>query len=336
MVAGQRGDGGRGFGLHVDPAMKDNRRGDMPLETENARYGDRICKLCGASRSSRVVFEGQIRAGRPGLMTDRFYIVAECEQCGIQHLEPFPDVAHEFYVTGVYREAYGDSIDVDDFLRRYDDEQIERAERIGLGNIRGKIIGDFGCGGGSFLDLVHGLVAQTVAIEPMAAWHSSLKERGHTVFQWGKEIPRETLDVAVSFDVIEHGADPVVFLKEVYSSLKPTGIAHVVTPNRNEILMKLHADHYSNFYYRTAHLWYFDARSLMWAAHQAGFMDVEVNYQHKYDLSNAFCWFRDNRPTGARKIDIFDDRLNHQWRDFLEERGWADNLWLVARKTDAG
>lgn len=290
-----------------------------------------VCKLCKSS-GSIPVFEGQIRAGSVGSMSDCPYSVMECARCGVQYLEPFPDMGQNFYESGQYRQVYDNTIDVNTFLKKYDDDQIPRIHRIGIHNLRGKVIGDFGCGGGSFLDIVRGVADQTIAIEPFQYYHSSLKDRGHKVFQWGKDVPEEMLDLAVSFDVIEHIEDPITFLKEIYSSLKPGGEAHLVTPNRNEILMQLHKEQFSCFFYRTAHFWYFDRGSLTWTAHEAGFVDIEVTYYHKYDLSNTFCWLRDNRPSGIGKIDLFDDRLNHQWRDFLRENGWADSIWIVARK----
>jgi len=247
-----------------------------------------ICKLCKTS-GSIPVFEGKIRAGSFGSISDRHYSVMECAHCGVQFLDPFPDMQQDFYESGQYRQAYNNTIDVNAFLKKYDDDQIPRLHRIGIHNLRGKVIGDFGCGGGSFLDLIRGVADQTIAIEPFQHYHSFLKDRAHKVFKWGQDVPEEMLDLSVSFDAIEHVEDPINFLKEIYRSLKPGGVAHLVTPNRNEILMQLHREHYSGFFYRTAHLWYFEGRSLAWAVCKAGFVDVEVTYYHKYDLSNTFC-----------------------------------------------
>ncbi len=290
------------------------------------------CKLCGASGVA-TVFEGQIRAGSFGSMSSRPYNVMECVQCGVQYLEPFPDMGKDFYVSEHYRQAYTDSaVEVNNYLTEYDNDQIPKINQIGLSSVRGKVVGDFGCGAGCFLDSVRGVAKQTVAIEPFEHYHSSLRERGHKVFQWGRGVPDNMLDMAVSFDVIEHIEEPVAFLKKIHSALKSDGVIHIVTPNRNDILMQLHADQYSSFYYRTAHLWYFENKSLSWAACQAGFKEIKIVYYHGYDLSNVFCWLRDNRPTGVGRIDLFDDRLNHQWSDFLEEKGWTDNLWIIGRK----
>ena len=290
-----------------------------------------VCNLCGGL-GCIPVFEGRIRAGSFGKMSDHPYSVMECAQCGVQYLEPFPNVGQEFYESGQYRQAYNNTTDVNKYLSGHDDDQILKVARIGVSNLREKVIGDFGCGGGSFLGLVRGVAKQTIAVEPFEHYHSWLKERGHKVFRWGKEVPEGILDIAVSFDTIEHIEDPVNFLKEIYSSLKPGGVAHIITPNRNEILMQLHAERYRSFYYRTAHLWYFENKSLTWAVDRAGFLDVEVTYYHRYDLSNIFCWLRDDKPTGFNKIGLFDDRINHQWTDYLEEKCLADNLWITAQR----
>lgn len=290
-----------------------------------------ICKLC-RTHGSLPTYRGRIRAGSFGTMTDSVYTVMECSQCGVQYLDPFPDKVTEFYESEEYRQAYNEATDAMSFLENYDAEQVKRLERIGAGNLRDQVVGDFGCGGGSFLDLVYGMAEKTVAIEPFQNYHPSLRNRGHEVFAWGAEVPEGVLDLAVSFAVIEHVENPISFLKEIRASLKRGGTAYVVTPNRNEILMQINPDVYSSFYYRTAHLWYFSAESLTWVAHHAGFSDVKITYEHKYDLSNTLCWLRDERPTGSGHIDLFDERLNAQWRSFLEEKGWADNLWLEVRK----
>lgn len=290
-----------------------------------------MCKLCGAA-GVYTVFEDRIRTGSVGSMSDCTYKVLECTECGVQYLSPFPDMGQDFYVSEQYRQTYDNSDDINTYFKKHDDDQISKISRIGMQNLQGKVIADFGCGGGSFLDMLRGRVGQTIAVEPFQRYHSSLKERGHEVFQWGKDVSEGILDLAVTFDVIEHVEDPLAFLGDIYRSLKPGGVAHIITPNRKEILMQLHKKLYSNFYYRTAHLWYFDSKSLTLAASQAGFKDINTTYHHKYDLSNMICWLKDNEPSGLNKTGLFDDRLNHQWSDFLEEKGLADSIWIVAHK----
>jgi SAM-dependent methyltransferase len=210
------------------------------------------CKLCEDSACISV-FEGSIRTGSFGMMSDRSYEVLECSGCGVQFLNPFPDMAGDFYESDQYRKEYTETIiDVNKYFTQNDDLQIPRLHQIGLNNLRGKVVGDFGCGAGCFLDLAKGVADHTVAVEPFEHYHSSLKRREHQVFKWGHEVPAGILDLVVTFDTIEHAPDPVDFLKQIYNSLKPGGLAYIVTPNRDDILMQICAEQYGSFYYRSA------------------------------------------------------------------------------------
>jgi hypothetical protein len=97
-------------------------------------------------------------------------------------------------------------------------------------------------------------------------------------------------------------------------------------------MMKLASQDYRSFFYRTAHLWYFNSQSLQWAAARAGFKVKKVFFKHGFDLSNTLCWLRDRRPTGIGGIDLLDERINAAWRTFLEDKGLADTLWVVLKK----
>jgi hypothetical protein len=83
---------------------------------------------------------------------------------------------------------------------------------------------------------------------------------------------------------------------------------------------------------RSAHLWYFEKRSLIWTAIKAGFSEAKEAYFHGYDLSNAFCWLKENKPTGLKHMELFDSSINKHWCDYLEKMGWADTLWLIVKK----
>lgn len=302
------------------------------LPTANSRSQLTACRICG-STELRTVYHGAVRAGSVGVMSATPYQVIECSVCHIWQLDPQAPTNHEFYESGAYRAAYNDSRTAEAYVQRHDPEQPLKLARVGPESLQGRTVADFGTGGGSFLDLARPLAGQTIAVEPMSGYHRFLRERGHRVFSWGSELPTgmdAEIDVAVSFAVIEHVESPVRFLREIHAALKPGGVAHIVTPNRDEIMYKLHPNVYQPFYFRTAHLWYFDAASLEWIARQAGFSQAHVGFFHRYDLSNVMCWLRDNKPTGLGKIDMFDESLNEQWRDYLERKGLADSLWLTA------
>jgi 2-polyprenyl-3-methyl-5-hydroxy-6-metoxy-1,4-benzoquinol methylase len=52
------------------------------------------------------------------------------------------------------------------------------------------------------------------------------------------ELSTDTYDVVVSFQVIEHIENDVLFLKEIHRVLKPGGIALISTPNRKMSLSR--------------------------------------------------------------------------------------------------
>ena len=290
------------------------------------------CALCGHI-ATEFRYRGSIRAGSFGKLSAPQFAVLSCAQCGVQFLDPFPLFD---YASDEYRESYENSSSVTDFFAIHDALQPRYVRLIAEEQpLRGQIVGDFGAGAGSFLDHVAGLARTTVAIEPFMGYHESLRARGHHTYpdttQFLADLDRPQLDLAVSIHVIEHVPDPAGLLRDIRRSLRPGGIAYVCTPNNADVLMKLGSEEYAKFNYRTAHLWYFNASSLSWAARAAGFTEFEFRYQHNYDLSNALSWLAEGKPTGNGRIAFLDERINAAWRSYLEGNAMADTIWLVAR-----
>lgn len=290
-----------------------------------------ICKLC--SGQTKSVYYGHIRDGRVGNMTDTKYHVLACDQCQVGFLDPIPDLSYD---SAEYRQKYNDSEQVETYFQLHDTTQLQHMKMLQQVNFRHQIVADFGCGGGSFLDYVTGLASTTIGVEPFIGYHQSLIERGHKVYAYGHELvsdeKRLPIDIAVSIHVIEHVSNPIEYLKEIHQSLGDGGMLYLVTPNYNDILLKLIPDDYATFFYRTAHFWYFEANSLVWSAQQAGFNNIEIRYQQNYDLSNAFCWVRDARPTGLKRLDLFSHMIDNAWQGFLEESGQSDSIWMILKK----
>jgi len=236
------------------------------------------------------------------------------------------------YTSDRYRQQVDGSSEVAQYHLRHDPEQLSRLEQIGCGSIRGQVIADIGCGAGSFLDLVKGFAARTVGVEPAAFYHSALKEKGHQVFSSCLEAQSEWrggVDLAVSFAVLEHVPDPLAFLQEIRTLLRPGGSALISTPNADDGLLKWLGDDYARFFYREAHLWYFNGASLSTWGRQAGFASVRLVYQQQYDFSNAVGWLRDRKATGHGCLTDF-AAMDLPWRQFLQSTGQANYLyaWL--------
>ena len=177
------------------------------------------------------------------------------------------------------------------------------------------------------------MAARTIAIEPSNFFHQHLSKR-HTVFSYGSELVKSgtKIDIATSFDVVEHVPDPVSYLKDIYTALNPEGSFYLMTPNYREILRDLIPHEFDMFDYRTAHLFYFNAESIKFTLEKAGFDNIEVSYHHKRDLSNLLLWMRDMKPTGDAKYNFFDEEMNIMFKKYLEKHGKASHLFIRASK----
>tara|TARA_Y100001970_G_C14178433_1_gene828401 strand:+ start:616 stop:1482 length:867 start_codon:yes stop_codon:yes gene_type:complete len=286
-----------------------------------------VCKIC--KNNTVKIYKGQIRAGEYGKNTLESYGVLQCDNCEIAFLNPFPSVDYE---SQSYRLDYTGNDSVEGYFSKFDHEQTPRINRIGIEKFRNKIVADMGCGGGSFLDAIKGFAKKTIAIEPFVGYHRSLEERGHDVYQYGKELKGQEVDIIISFGVIEHTLNPLEYLNEAYGMLKDGGEIFIETDNLNDFLMKSDISEFESFFYRTAHYWYFNKNSLTNLLNKANFKVMEPGFRHGYDLSNALCWFRDRKPTGKRKIDFISESCNKAWTTFLEENGLGELLHFSAIK----
>ena len=95
--------------------------------------------------------------------------------------------------------------------------------------------------------------------------------------------------------------------------------------------MSLIPDDFPSFFYRTQHRWYFDANSLELCAKSAGFEIVEMNYIHRYGMSNTLHWLRDKLPTGMKKIQGINALVDNFWKAHLEDTHQSDNLYIHLR-----
>jgi len=108
---------------------------------------------------------------------------------------------------------------------------------------------------------------------------------------------------------------------------------YLETDNLDDILMKLNISEFDQFFYRTAHLWYFNDKTLRKVVESTGFSDIEISFRQNFDISNAMMWLRDGKPTGNGKFDIFDSRVNSAWVQFIESAGLGDLVCVEMTKT---
>jgi 2-polyprenyl-3-methyl-5-hydroxy-6-metoxy-1,4-benzoquinol methylase len=290
------------------------------------------CRICG-SANWRQRYAGPIRHGTFGKFVDG--IVYECDICGVGFLPSSIGLHPEFYDGTAYRHLVGEESVAENFFQVHDAEQLSRYGLLEGAPLRGRVIADVGCAGGSFLDGVRGFASATIGIEPSVVYHESLRGRGHHVFASPSDAAREwsgKVDVAVCFSVVEHVPNPVEFLRLIRTLLAPGGRLLISTPNAHDILLVIGSESYRQFFYRSVHAYYFDAASLRTAATAAGFGDVEAFFIHRFNFANFIDWLEHQRPSGNSATTPLGSRFDRIWKAELQESGHADYLyaWLTA------
>ena len=282
------------------------------------------CVACG-SGTVGVIYSGPIRSGLYGQTTKNEYEVFECSVCSLAWLNNFPEIN---YTDDYYRLAYNGTAVIADYFKMHDHEQTPRVNKIGIERFRDKVVLDFGCGGGSFLDSIKGFAKKTVAVEPFVGYHLSLKNRGHEVFSNIKDCAhlRSAVDIVISFGVIEHVNNPLEYLQNAYDILKPNGRVFIETDNLDDVLMKLSVKEFEAFYYRTVHSYYFKSKSLRELSIKAGFHDIIVGYRHGFGISNTIRWLNERKPCGTGKLDFISTEIDFAWVQMLEKTGMAELL----------
>ncbi len=286
------------------------------------------CPVCAVAAWSEVR-TGPVRDGVFGRVRDA--AVARCGSCGIERLAESACIPDGHYASASYREKLEQELDSQSYWRNHDGQQIFALSQLLPEELRGRVVADIGCAGGSFLDHVSGLAREIIAVEPAPCYQASLAGRGYHVYGWPQDAAAArpgSVDLAVSLQVIEHTADPRAFLSAIRPLLAPGGVLLISTPNRADILRSLLPEDFDMFFYRVVHRWYFDVASLAACAKAAGYGAAKPTFVHRYGMSNALSWLRDRRPTGHARLSQIDGLADAQWKGWLEDRGLADCLCM--------
>ena len=294
------------------------------------------CEICGVNNWNSIVYEGAIRSGSFATRTEGGK-VARCGGCGVDRLDESVSISALAYESDNYRIAMAQGLEVEDFFSHADPVQIYNLSAFWPLDFRGKVIADIGCGAGSFISHVAGLTEKIIAIEPTERYHISLRKRGYDVFSYAADalkVHPEGVDIAVTYQVIEHVLNPRAFLTEIAALLKPEGLLIIATPNRDDILMKLMPEEFPPFFFRAAHRWYFDRLSLRYCVEAVGGLKVESErYLHTYGMSNALSWMKERRPPGNTRLPGINKVADQLWNGYLESSGQSDTLFVLARKS---
>ena len=243
----------------------------------------------------------------------------------------------ENYVSRDYRTKYNGGTNDQFLLALHDEEQANRVSLIGTSRLRNSIVVDIGCGHGSFLDAISGLAKSTIGIEPFTELHDSLRNRSHQVYAPSDESLQRLnaqADIVTSFGVIEHLVDPLEHLLFAWALVKPGGQFILQTDNVEEILFVTEARGFKEFFYRTAHNWYFSPSSLTQLTKSAQLQNFQVSTFQEYGFPNFISWHKFGKPTGNSHNPLLGKQFESAWKSGVEESGHGSLITLIATKND--
>lgn len=193
------------------------------LESLNKRYAieDLFEMLKPVRFSSETISEHRIQ----GDATELF----KCAQCGLEIFLPPIIATPRFYVEAYKLESGRQSGDFSYSEDKWDFGEAAKDLR------RDSSILEIGCGPGNFLDKAKSLVKDTVGAEFNASALDAAQRKGHRVFDLAA-LPGELrgrFDSVFSFHVLEHVRDPIAFLAEIGSWVRPGGLVGISLPNQD-------------------------------------------------------------------------------------------------------
>ncbi len=185
-----------------------------------------------------------------------------CNLCLTLFLHPIPT---QSTLDSYYREAftYEEALTQEPEIRRRARRILRRLRRMLPG--RGRMI-DIGAGYGFCVDEAIKSGWDAYGIEPSKTVHTQgagLVGRRLDCCSLSELHPRHrgAYDAAVAIHVIEHVADPFLFVRQASSLLKPGGVLYIETPNLDSWLFYAERKRYT-FLTPPAHVYLFSRRSL--------------------------------------------------------------------------
>ena len=140
-------------------------------------------------------------------------------------------------------------------------------------------------------------------------------------------------DIVCFFHILEHIADPAVFLNSCSKVLAPEGKIIVEVPSQDDPLLKLyHSKAYEDFYFQAQHPYVYSADSLCRLLEANRYRIERCMPHQRYGLENHLTWLAEHRPGGNETLRTMFSPIDAQYRKRLEAAGLADAVIVVAER----
>jgi len=145
-----------------------------------------------------------------------------------------------------------------------------------------------------------------------------------------------TFDVVTAFHVLEHVIDPIQFVSNCFSMVKPGGLVYIEVPNQDDARQELSKYYKDNIWYCQAHISYFSHATLKYILDTLKIEKYEFGAFERYDYENYIFWRDNNRPQpNCTYYKEEPTNVCTEERDWLNDRAsnlTADSIYCIIRK----
>lgn len=288
------------------------------------------CMLCGSTPFER---KGKIRTNRQILATK----VLECSGCSLVYLNNDTHISEFHYQESLMHNAPQDLEESRIETRSEDLRRLKMLES----EIKNKNIVEIGCGNGGFLRLAKHLVKSATGIEPDKKHHDIFKSENLNIYTSMREYLNDahtsnvnSVDIVVSFHVIEHVKDPLNFLLQMLSILKTNGRIYIETPNSNDALIKIYdSSAFQNFTYWDNHLVLFNKKAFEFMLNKITGITFRSIPVQRYGIANHLYWLSNGKPGGHKQWNYLENtQINEQYKELLWSLNMNDTLFYEITK----
>lgn len=236
------------------------------------------------------------------------------------------------YQSGEYRdeELGGDrGAGLEDFLdtrRRFENS---------LKFICEKRMMDFGCGNGNFLRLAKPYCQKVLGVELQENAVNSLNKEGIPCERRLENVQNDSIDICTLFHVLEHLPEPLATLSELNKKIVKGGTILIEVPHANDFLLStLCNENFKQFTLWSQHLVLHTRESLRRMLSYLGFIDIEIQGEQRYSLSNHLNWLSRGEPGGHKSnLALIDTpEVKKSYLNALQSINATDTLVAVAKK----
>jgi 2-polyprenyl-3-methyl-5-hydroxy-6-metoxy-1,4-benzoquinol methylase len=195
---------------------------------------------------------------------------------------------------------------------------------------------EIGCSSGFLLNNLKDKGYKCTGFEPSEIYSDFCKKNGIDCISDYNELDKylDKFDIILHYYVLEHVADPVMFINHLLKYLKKGGKMIFEIPHVDDPLIKLfNVPAFQKFYWTIVHHWYFNRKSISYILDKINNITYELLPKQRYDISNHITWMLEGKPGGLGKYNhIFSDETIKNYEKDLIDNWLCDTIVVVCQK----